>query len=547
MAALLVLLNTISFGAQQTVLVAPFRNTGTGEYDWLSAGMTAAVQDDISGHPDFSLFPYKNAVAVLKAIEAERPGVTKTDARRIVRAISTGFLLSAVYEVRANTVSLTAYLGSVEGDTIVRKFTRSAELEEVVDLQHQIAPALLGGEEDSRWSAHAGKRTSIDKPALRAYEFYCRGLSVKEDDPASALAFFERAIREKTDYIDALSDAGWVAGQKLGRSHDAIRYLGAADSILTAGKTDQRSRRVNVLIDLGIQYMTVPMVDHALTCFQRAREILTKLQLNNSAKDAHALAQMGIAYRMKGEFDTALQAQLTAKSILERLGYEGAISYAMLLNGLGSTYEALGERLKARKAYGQCRVALTKLGYDTTPLYSSVLMNIGNTYPMQASDTVLVYYLACEELLDTLGLENTREYASVLMNIGNRTLETMNPAEAYPFYAKARRVLDSLGLVRTSLYANLATNLGNMYRDREDLVPALACYVLANRLRDSLSLQNTVAYGHTLFGMAQLFELDGDREGMCDHVNAACEAYKRAGYNGPAKAEADRYRETVCK
>lgn len=492
---------------QMSILVYPFQNTGDQQFAWIAAGMTDTVISDLARIKEVSVVSDTDRRRALEEMKFSRSGMASEEGMvAIGKMTGANVIFSGSYLVAGNRIRVNAKLMNVETGKVESTTKLDGMLDGIFDLQDRVVFSLLSETEKVQIAhipqvkfAEEGKReiTAKQRTNKDAYEFYAKGLQLKSTNPRGALALFQQALEKDDKYLNALMQAGFVAGSTLNRFDEGLGYLGRADKIFKERQEVNSAAYANFNVNLGLVYAGKGQPDLALVYYEDARMLQERLNLQKTADYAVLLVSMGNAYLAKGQIDEGLRCFQNSRTIRDQLGQQNTEHYALLLMNIG-------------------------VGYDKK-----------NDY-----DLALKYYRDSQAIRDKLGRQNTVEYATLLMNIGVIHRRKNQTDEALKYYQDSRSLRERLGLQQTVTFALLLTNMAVAYDKRGDADLALKNYREAQSIRDALKLQNTADYGNLAYSMAVLLEKKGDRDAAGGYFRIAYDTYGRAGYSGPFKEKA---------
>jgi tetratricopeptide (TPR) repeat protein len=335
------------------------------------------------------------------------------------------------------------------------------------------------------------------KPKSSAYEWYAKGLEIRDTNPREALTDFKKAIEIDPGYTAALMGAGSTAGDTLNLFDEALGYLERAEKRLKGRNETNTVDYAGLMMNIGLVYNSKGRLDLALEYYLNSQSVWDRLDLKHTTYYAGLMANIGNVYDSKGHLDRAFEYYLNAKSIQDGLGLQNTAGYARLMLSIGVVYLHKGQL-----------------------------------------DRAFEYYLNSQSLQERLGLQNTVAYAGLMMNIGMVYDIKDQPDRALEYYLNTQSIWDRLGLKNTAHYASLMMNIGVVYKNKGHLDRALEYYLNSQSIQDGLGLQNTVAYAKPMSNIAWVYEKQGKRDLAGGYYRKAYDTYVKAGYSGPERDKA---------
>ncbi len=540
---LLTFLSTPCSAKQMNILVHPFVNTGDKQYSWVSAGMTDTVISDLTSISNISVVSNQDRKKILEEMKFIFSGLAEEDKMiKLGKLTGANIIFTGSYLVSGSRIRVHARLVNVETGKVENSTKIDGTLNGIFDLQDKVVFALMGNTKNITIAdvkpvtlTKQDKKTIEEKPKpkLSAYEWYAKGLEVKDTVPQEALTNFRKALDIDPNYTDALMEAGWLTGNTLNLFKEALSYLEKAERISNGRNETKSSGYARLMNNIGVVYANKGQLDRALEYYLNSQSIRDKLGLQNTAGYASLMMNIGNVYTDKGQLDRALEYYLKDKIINDSLGLKNTAGYANLMMNIGNVYAYKGQFDRALEYYLNFQFIYDSLGLQNTTSYASLMMNIGSVYgKMGQLDRALEYLLKGKIIEDSLGLQNTAGHARLMMNIGAVYGEKGQIDRELEYHLNSQSIYDSLGLQNTTSYARLMNNIGSVYQIKGQLDRALEYYLNVQSIQDRLGLQNTADYAILMYNMALLYEKQGQRDRAGRHYRMAYDTYVRAGYSG---------------
>jgi adenylate cyclase len=369
-----------------SIAVLPFQNiSGDPEQEYFADGM---VEEIITA---LSRIRWLFVIARNSSFTYKGQAV---DVKRVGRELGVRYVLEGSVRKGGNRVRITAQLIETETGAHLWADRFDGLVEDVFELQDQVAISVAGVIEPALQAAEA--RRSADRPThdLTAYDLYLRALpnfaSLAKEGVQEAVDLLERAIAHDPGYGPALALAamcsfqlhlnGWIDSPGAVRTQGldyARRALRAAENdpfvlasaAVVFGYFGEDIEAAIALMDRslaanpgsvygwlfsGLLRLFAGQPDTAIEHVERS------MRLNPRDRLATPLTAIGTAYLMKRDFDTAV-AKLLA-SIQERPGFP--MSYRVL----AACYAHLGRLDDAREAIERLRAFTSLIVPPTLPI-----------------------------------------------------------------------------------------------------------------------------------------------------------------------------------
>jgi len=486
---------------QMNILVHPFENTGDKEYSWISAGMTDTVIADLTRIKDISVVSNQDRKKVLEEMKFIFSGLAEEDKMiKLGKLTGAHVIFTGSYLVSGSRIRVHARLVNVETGKVESTAKIDGTLSGIFDLQDKVIFTLMGETEKITIAdIKPIKITEQDKkkidekprPSITAYEWYAKGLEVRETNPKEAFTNFKKALDVDQNYTDALMSAGFTAGYTLNLFSEALGYLERAERVFKSHNETKSSDYAKLMNDIGLVYQSKGKFDRSLEYYLKAQSVYDRLGLQNDVGYAKLMNSIAVVYSYKSQLDRALEYYLKGKSICDRLGLQNTSDYAMLMNNIGLIYSYKGQ-----------------------------------------PDRSLEYYLNSQSTYDRLRLQNTANYTMLMNNIGLFYGNKGQLDHALEYYLKGKSINDRVGLQNTFNYATLMMNIGLVYRNKGQLDRSLEYYLNSQSIYDRLGLQNTANYAKLMYGMAVLYEKQGQRDMAGRYFRMAYDIFIRSDYSG---------------
>ncbi len=497
-----------SSAAAMNILVNPFKNTGSADFSWISAGMTDTVINDLSRIRDVNVISDADREKATREIELQMTGIVSDETiARVGRIMGAGVIFTGTYLVAAgNKIRVVARLINVE----TAKTERSAKLDGTIDaifeLQDKIVLSLMAEMEKIEiknirpvvLTAADEKRIIGNKnPGLEEFKLYSRGLEVRFTDPHAALNYYRKAIAMDPGYVEALKEAGFTAGNTLNLLDEGLGYLDRAEKILRSrGETET------------IEY-------------------------------ADILKNNGIIFRIKGDSDTALRYYLDSKAVAERIGARTTFVYSRVVMNIGNIYRRKGQQDIALDYYAKSRAAADDGGFRDTYDYARLMSNFGASYLKKGDrDAALEYLERSVKIYDSLGFSCSADYGFALTYAGSLCREKGQFDQAMKYLMKAKAVDEKLGLRNHEDYGLLMLSIGKVYMDQGKPDRAFMYYSDSKKTYEGLGIRDHYNYAELLGELARYYEEKGDKKSAGEYYRDSFMIYDKIGYTGEAKGTA---------
>jgi adenylate cyclase len=182
-----------------SIAVLPFQNlSGDLEQEYFADGMVEEIITALS-RIRWLFVIARNSTFTYKG--------QATDVKRVGRELGVRYVLEGSVRKGGGRVRITAQLIEAETGAHLWADRFEGSLEDVFDLQDQVATSVAGVIEPALQAAETARSTNRPTSDLSAYDLYLRACSLHPSNP-QALALVEQAIARDPNYAPALA---WVA------------------------------------------------------------------------------------------------------------------------------------------------------------------------------------------------------------------------------------------------------------------------------------------------------------------------------------------------
>ena len=528
---------------KMTILVYPFKNTGSNQYSWISAGITDTVISDLHKIKDIQVISDRDRIKAIKEIELGQTGLL--DPKTIIKAgnlTGANLIFTGSYLVMGERIRIYAKLIRVSTGELEKSIKLDGILRKIFDIQDKVVIALMSETEKIRIAdkdpvklRKEEKRKIINKhrPSLDAYKWYSKGMEIRYANPKKGLYYFEKAIKIDPKYIDALIKAGFTTGAILDKYRKGLTYLKEAEKIMKEKGGIGTSKFAYLMMNIGIIYTAKRELNQAYIYYLKSEKLYIKSGLRNTSDYTTLLINIGIYYWKKGKLDQALKYFENSKRLKEKIGFNNTFEYSNLLLNIGNVYTQRGRFEHAEKYFFWAKKIQEKLGLQNTNGYATLLIDIGIiNYYKKKSETALQYYTRARKIKDKLGFQDTSDYALLLKNIAVIYSTRQEFKRSIEHYMRAKKIWDKLGLSNTQKYASLLMNMGNDYREKGNYELAMEYYNLSDNSYKKTGLKHTSSYGHLTFNMAVLHLDLNNKKKAGKFFRKAYTIYVKSKYHG---------------
>jgi len=229
--------------------------------------------------------------------------------------------------------------------------------------------------------------------SLTAQELYANGSELLAINPEHALEFFKQAIAIDPICLDALVDAGRVAGLILARFDEGLAYFESARGIFESREGRLSAEYTNLVLDTGRIYARQGDSDRAYEYFARSQQMKDQLGLDGTPEYAMLMTNLGVCYSGKGESDKAIEYYLRSQQIREALSLQNTEGYAITMMNIGSVYLGKDELDSSLEYFAKSQRTYKQLGLENTADFADLMLNTGIAHDEKTSmDHILEYY-----------------------------------------------------------------------------------------------------------------------------------------------------------
>jgi TolB-like protein/DNA-binding winged helix-turn-helix (wHTH) protein/tetratricopeptide (TPR) repeat protein len=322
------------------IVVLPFENLGRPEDDYFAAGIT----DEITGR-----LASVQGLAVISPSTALQYARTKKPTTDIARELTVDYLLTGTVrwnrvEKHADRVRITPRLVRATDDTQVWAEVYDREIEDIFQLQSEIAQSVMGQVGGVMVEPAAPGPAERPTTNIEAYQAYLRGLSHwtmdarSERDLRLALAMFERAVELDPNFA--------LAHAETARLRSVLYHFGFE-------RTEANRRKATTEMDLALTLepgsAAVHLVCglHRYWCYRDYPGALEELRIarNGLGATAELLEAEALVLRRMGRWDEAIQRFEKALDLNQR-------AWVLAFN-VGDTLAFLRRYEEAQRLFGR--------------------------------------------------------------------------------------------------------------------------------------------------------------------------------------------------
>lgn len=209
-AVLAVLFSSFSAFAQFDVgIVLPFENhTRDSNLDWIGESFAQVLSSNLAS-PRFMMLDRRERAAAFDSLGIPNTSiVTYATIYKVAEALDADKLILGSYEFRDGLMEANAQVLDLEGPSLSRKFTESAPLEELMELQTGLAWQILRFLRPSRALPREDVLQAGRGPNLEAFENYMRGLLA--NNRADQLRYYQTAQRLEPQFTKPAFELGMI-------------------------------------------------------------------------------------------------------------------------------------------------------------------------------------------------------------------------------------------------------------------------------------------------------------------------------------------------
>ena len=193
-----------------SIVVLPFDNLSADpRQEYLADGIVEAITAALSCIRSFFV------IARNSAFTYKRRAV---DVREVRSELGVAYLLEGSVQISENRIRIIAQLVETEGGTHVWTARHDGTLDDIFDLQDQIAAQVAGELQPSIRLAEIERSRRKRPQDLSAYDYTMRAMphvwALDKEDSAVAIELLDKALAIDPDYPLALSLAGWCHAQR---------------------------------------------------------------------------------------------------------------------------------------------------------------------------------------------------------------------------------------------------------------------------------------------------------------------------------------------
>lgn len=436
------------------ILVYPFQYNGDKQYSWVAAGLTDTVISDLNRIKGISVFSDEDRKKAVKEIELGMTGLfDEKTVKRVGSIIGADVIFTGNIQIMGNKIRVNAKLVNVETTKIENTVKLDGTIDSIFELQDKVVFGLMDViENTSVANVKPFKLNTEDKrkiedafrPKKEAFEWYAKGLEIKDINPRQALNYFKNAVKIQPDYKDALIEAGITAGRELNQFQVAFEFLDRADAIFKKTGDSSSKDYANLMHRIGSVYLSKDILDKSFEYLSKSKQIRDRLGLQNTNEYSGLLVEIGWNYFRKNNFSSALENYFLSEKIKKDLKLQNTADYSIVLNVIGSVYYYQGQADYALKYYFQSKEVRDKLNLQESMEYSNLMSNISNIYYSKGQYQYAIDYVTkAKSIREKHGMQDTIGYGFNLLNLGaiyekmgRRDLAGKNFRNAYNVFEK---------------------------------------------------------------------------------------------------------------
>lgn len=443
------------------IMVSRFSNTGSSN-DWIAAGIEDSVINDLKKIKDVVVTSSDARQRALKEMAFHLSGlVDEAQQVKIGEIVGANVILTGNFTVVDDKIRVTARLVNVEKQDVLSSAKIDGEVSKIFDVQDRVvieilnsmnaekkslfAPVTVGEEEKSGFT---GKQNL----SLPAYQLYAKALNVAYSDMPRALDYFNQAIAQDPNYVEAYMRAAALCAQ-MSQFDQAEKMLASALKILQAKKAEKSA-------NMSYFYLVAGSLRLQQYKFQDAEKNL--------------------------RLSMQLQDQLKLKK---------TVSYLSTSGNLASALMSMGKLAEAKAQLDVSKALLSELKLDKSVDAVAVNVSLGNlNYMGRKYDAALGYYEEAERIAKSIHYEKTKFMADTLGNKGEVLYIMKDLAKAMDCKQRGYAILKEIGQDRTELASYLLQGIGSLHVEAGKKAEAISAYELCQEIRRELKLQETQYY-----------------------------------------------------
>jgi tetratricopeptide (TPR) repeat protein len=447
-------LSYTSLYAKKVIGVTAFKNLSRDKaLAWLEVGIAETVSYKLRNVKEYIIVDRTNVEKAINEIALSQTGIIDDkSAKKAGKALGADIIIVGNFQKYGKNIRITAKLLDVESHEVLKQVQSTGLLDNIFDLQDNIALAIIDKTNTSISKEEKKQITAKQTENLSAYEYYIKGQTfiLKELQYRKAIDMFKKAIAIDKNY--SLAYAGLGKAYSL-RNWELRNYANKIDPSLLENSFKYSKKAISINPDLDEAYVSLARyyqeadekkVPNKWNLVEKyAKKALKKNQNNGEAyfvlsrrfgyddvketqylelaltknpflTDAHN--NMGVIYLNQGKLKLAEQS--FKKTIELDPGFKTAYM------NLGVVYDRLGLYENAIDMYKQV--------IDKYPNYSLGLLNLGIGYRrLQQYDRALEYF--------NRAVRAKKDYAAGWGEIGYIYLLKKEHKKAIQYFLKSLR------------------------------------------------------------------------------------------------------------
>ena len=301
---------------RKAIVVLPFDNMSPDPNDaYFSDGLTEEIITQLS---------YLRSLRVISRSSAMALKNTQKDVRTIGRELDVQYVMEGSVRKAGNSLRITAQLIDASSDEHLWAETYSRELEDVFEIQSEIALSVADAMQASLDARSVERIKSHPTESLDALDAYLLGRhhvwSLTEEGMSKAKSYFERALELDPDYASA----------HFGLAHWYLWAGGTAFSILPAAEAIPRGRAeaewaITLDPDLGDAYGVLALIEMSYYWDREKAYELAKVGVERSPSSGWAWTSYAFVLLSLGRREESVEA-------VQRFGELEPLEMLALLN-----------------------------------------------------------------------------------------------------------------------------------------------------------------------------------------------------------------------